>query len=157
VLGIDPGSAASGWALVLSEGNRYRLVEYGVVRPRGNSRAERLADLARRLSEITERLAPDCAAVESSFTGRNPKSALALAEARGVVLATLGRKGMEVFPYSPAEIKSAMVGHGTAEKHQVAFMVVRLLGLSATPPADAADAAAVALTHLHGRRLAVRR
>jgi crossover junction endodeoxyribonuclease RuvC len=157
VLGIDPGSAASGWALVVAEGNRYRLVEHGVVRPRGNARAERLADLARRLSEITERLAPDCAAVESSFSGRNPKSALALAEARGVVLATLGRQGMEVFPYSPAEIKSAMVGHGTAEKHQVAFMVVRLLGLSATPPADAADAAAVALTHLHRRRLAIQR
>jgi crossover junction endodeoxyribonuclease RuvC len=108
-----------------------------------------LADLDRQFSELLAVLAPDCAAVESSFSGRNPRSGLTLAESRGVLLAALGRTAIPVHPYSPAQVKSAMVGHGNAEKQQVAFMVVRLLGLEKTPPSDAADAAGVALTHIH--------
>ncbi len=149
VLGVDPGSSATGWALVVAEGNRHRLEEHGVVRARGDDRAARLADLDQRFRAIVARLTPDCAAVESSFSGRNPKSGLQLAECRGVILAALGSHGLAVTPYSPAQVKSAIVGHGTAEKRQVAYMVGRLLNLPAPPPADAADAAAVALTHLH--------
>jgi crossover junction endodeoxyribonuclease RuvC len=152
ILGVDPGTRATGWALVICEGNRSHLDSYGVVRPKGADHARRLSDLDAALSTIIGRLAPDCAAVESAFSGRNPKSGLVLAESRGVVLAALGRAGIPAHPYSPAQIKSAMVGHGTAEKRQVAFMVVRLLGLDDTPPSDAADAAAVALTHMHSRR-----
>jgi crossover junction endodeoxyribonuclease RuvC len=151
VLGVDPGSRATGWALLLSTGNRVRLERYGTVRPKGSDHAARLADLGRRFAVIVAELAPDCAAVESSFSGRNPKSGLVLAESRGVLLATLGGAGVAVHPYTPAQIKSAMVGHGTAEKRQVAFMVVRLLGLDRAPPSDAADAAGVALTHIHSR------
>jgi crossover junction endodeoxyribonuclease RuvC len=94
---------------------------------------------------------PDCAAVESSFLGINPKSGIALAESRGVVLAVLGSREIEVSSYSPAQVKSAVVGHGRAEKDQVNYMVVRLLSLPNPPPADAADAMAVAITHLHSR------
>jgi crossover junction endodeoxyribonuclease RuvC len=101
-----------------------------------------------------DELVPDCAAVESGFSGRNPKSGLVLAESRGVLLAELGRAKVPVHPYTPAQVKSAMVGHGTAEKRQVAFMVVRLLGLAEPPPADAADAAGIALTHIHSRAVA---
>jgi crossover junction endodeoxyribonuclease RuvC len=110
-----------------------------------------LADLDRRFTALITELAPDCAAVESGFSGRNPKSGLILAESRGVLLAALGRIDIPVHPYTPAQVKSAMVGHGTAEKQQVAFMVVRLLGLAEAPPSDAADAAGVALTHVHSR------
>jgi crossover junction endodeoxyribonuclease RuvC len=149
VLGIDPGSRATGWALVIAEGNRYQLEKAGVVRPRGKSRHARLADLQSRLSDVVAELAPDCAAVESSFSGLNPKSGLALAESRGVILAVLGRLDLEVSSYSPAEIKSAIVGHGRAEKRQINYMVVRLLSLEKRPPSDAADAMAVALTHIH--------
>jgi len=148
VLGVDPGSAATGWALVEGGGTRHRLVDSGVIRPRGTSRAERLADLQRRLAAVVERTTPDSAAVETPFTGRNPRSALALAEARGVVLAVLGSAGVGVEPYPPAAVKTAVVGTGAAEKRQVAYMVVRLLGLDREPPSDAADAMAVALTHL---------
>lgn len=151
VLGVDPGTRATGWALLSVAGNRVQLERYGTVRPKGDDHAARLADLARRFAVVVAELAPDCAAVESSFTGRNPKSGLVLAESRGVLLATLGGAGVPVHPYTPAQIKSAMVGHGTAEKRQVAFMVVRLLGLDRTPPSDAADAAGVALTHIHSR------
>ena len=149
VLGIDPGSRATGWALVIAEGNRYRLEGAGVVRPRGENRHQRLADLQNRLATVVDQQVPDCAAVESSFSGRNPKSGLALAESRGVILAVLGRLDLDVSSYSPAEVKSAIVGHGKAEKQQINYMVVRLLNLQKSPPSDAADAMAVALTHIH--------
>jgi len=154
VLGIDPGTRATGWALVCRQGNRSRLESCGVVRPKGADHATRLADLERRFSSLVSELTPDCAAVESGFTGRNPKSGLVLAESRGVLLAVLGRFAVPVHPYSPAQVKSAMVGYGTAEKKQVAFMVVRLLGLADPPPSDAADAAGVALTHIHSSTMA---
>jgi crossover junction endodeoxyribonuclease RuvC len=131
VLGIDPGSRATGWALVIAEGNRYHIESAGVVRPAGSNRPQRLGDLQRRLESIVKDLAPDCAAVESSFSGINPKSGLALAES------------------SPAQVKSAIVGHGRAEKRQIKYMVVRLLNLDDSPQADTADAMAVALTHIH--------
>lgn len=152
VLGVDPGSAATGWALIRADGNRRQLESHGVVRPRGRERAERLADLDRRFSAVVSDIAPDFAAVESPFSGRNPKSALSLAECRGVILAALGRHGVATWSYPPAEIKSAIVGHGTALKQQVAYMVTRLLSLDSVPPADAADAMAVALTHLQTKR-----
>jgi crossover junction endodeoxyribonuclease RuvC len=149
VLGVDPGSRATGWALVTAEGNRSRLELSGVVRPRGEARHHRLADLSHRFAEVIGELAPDCAAVEASFSGLNPKTGLALAESRGVILAVLGRNQLDVISYSPAEVKSAIVGHGRAEKRQINYMVVRLLGLAKPPPSDAADAMAVALTHIH--------
>ncbi len=150
VLGVDPGSSATGWALVVATGNRNRLEAAGVIRPRGGDRPLRLADLAARLDERIASLSPDVAAVELAFLGRNPRSGLALAEARGVILATLGRHGLPVRGLTPAAVKSAVVGTGRAEKHQVVFMVVRLLGLAKPPARDAADAIAVALSYLHG-------
>ena len=149
VLGIDPGSRATGWALVIAEGNRYSLENGGVLRPKGENRPERLADLQPRLVELVAGLTPDCAAVESSFSGLNPKTGLALAESRGVILAVLGCNDLPVSSYSPAEVKKAIVGTGRAEKRQINYMVVRLLRLADQPPEDAADAMAVALTHIH--------
>jgi crossover junction endodeoxyribonuclease RuvC len=107
----------------VAEGNRYRLEAAGVVRPKGGDRVARLANLERRFAELLEGLRPDCAAVESSFSGRNPRSGLALAESRGVILATLGRSAIVTSSYSPAEVKSAIVGHGRAEKQQIVYMV----------------------------------
>ena len=153
VLGVDPGTRATGWALVVTEGNRSQLESSGTVRPKGDDHAARLADLYRRFSRVVADLAPDCAAVESSFSGRNPRSGLTLAESRGVVLSSLGRAEVPTHSYTPAQVKSAMVGYGNAEKRQVAFMVVRLLGLGTEPSADAADAIGVALTHIHSHHL----
>jgi len=153
VLGVDPGSRATGWALIVTSGNTSQLEDFGIIRPKGSEHASRLADLDEKFSVVISDLAPECAAVESGFTGRNPKSGLVLAESRGVLLAALGRAVIPVHPYTPAQVKSAMVGHGTAEKTQVAFMIVRLLGLTEVPPSDAADAAGVALTHIHSRVL----
>jgi crossover junction endodeoxyribonuclease RuvC len=134
---------------VIAEGNRYRLECAGVIRPRGDQRHRRLSDLQGRLARVVEDLAPDIAAVESSFSGSNPRSGLALAESRGVILAVLGGLDIEVSSYTPAQVKSAIVGHGRAEKQQINYMVVRLLCLADPPASDAADAMAVALTHVH--------
>ena len=151
IIGIDPGSRATGWAVVTTEGNRYQLLGSGVIRPKGDDRAARLADLARRMAKVLEEFSPDQAAVETPFTGRNPRSTIVLAEARGALLSVLGSAGIGVTDYTPAEVKKSIVGHGRAEKLQVAFMVSRLLGLHQAPPHDAADAMAVALTHIHHR------
>ncbi len=151
VIGIDPGSSATGWAVLTAEGNRYHLLDFGVIRPKGDDRAARLADLAERMTTVIQEFSPDQAAVETPFTGRNPRSTVILAEARGALLSALGSAKIGVTDYTPAEVKKSIVGHGRAEKVQVAFMVSRLLGLRQAPPHDAADAMAVALTHIHHR------
>lgn len=148
ILGVDPGSAATGWAVIESAGSRVTLAAAGVIRTGSGERPVRLARLDTALSDVVARHLPDAAAVESSFSGRNPRAGLALAESRGVALAVLGKAGVAVTSYTPAQVKSAVVGYGRAEKGQVVYMVVRLLGLEKQPAQDAADAMAVALTHL---------
>ena len=103
--------------------------------------------------EIVATWAPESAAVETPFFGRFPKSALQLAESRGAILAALGQAGVPVSDYSPAQVKTAVVGFGGAEKEQVIFMVCRLLSLKEPPPSDAADAMAVALAHIQAQPL----
>lgn len=148
VLGIDPGSAATGWALLEGSGMRAKVIAHGVLRERAKDRATRLGALCRALEGILDEHRPDEIAIESPFSGLNPRSGLVLAETRGALLAAVGRHGMCSATYSPAEVKKAVVGNGRAEKSQVAYMVVRLLALEQAPPEDAADAMAVALTHL---------
>jgi crossover junction endodeoxyribonuclease RuvC len=148
VLGVDPGSSATGWALLDGDGARSSLQEAGVLRLRSPERAPRLAELEARFGAIVDRLRPECAAVEAPFAGRNLRTSLALAESRGVIVAVLGRFALPVASYTPALVKSAVVGHGRADKGQVVYMVTRLLHLTRAPARDAADAMAVALTHL---------
>jgi crossover junction endodeoxyribonuclease RuvC len=148
ILGVDPGSSATGWALLVGDGAHGSLQELGVVRVGPGERAPRLAELERRFAAIVDRLRPDCAAVESPFVGRNLKTSLALAESRGVIIAVLGRFVVPVASYTPALVKSAVVGHGRAEKAQIVYMVTQLLRLPRPPARDAADAIAIALTHL---------
>jgi len=152
VLGIDPGSSATGWALVRKSGNHFSLEGGGVIRPIGESRPARLGNIASGIEILIEKHHPEEAAVETPFSGKNPKSAIALAEARGVILGALGKNGVPVTGYSPAEVKKSIVGTGRAEKSQVIFMVRRLLGLDYDPPSDAADAMAIALTHINMQR-----
>jgi crossover junction endodeoxyribonuclease RuvC len=127
-----------------------RLVECGVVRTRADlALAARLAILFDGMTEILERHRPDAVAVEGLFHGRNARSALILGHARGVVLLAATRAGLAVAEISPAEVKRAVTGTGSATKPQVGAMVMRLLHLTSSPaPADAADGVAIALTHL---------
>ena len=151
ILGVDPGSRATGYGVVELEGSRLRRVAGGVIRPGEGSLGQRLADIQARLAAVIEEFGPDCTAVEGVFAGRNARSALTLGHARGVALAVLAASGLETGEYSPAQVKLAVVGHGSAAKLQVQRMVQRLLGLVEPPTADEADALAVAICHGHSQ------
>jgi crossover junction endodeoxyribonuclease RuvC len=152
ILGIDPGSNATGYGVVAVEGSRLRRLGSGTIRTRGESLGERLAFLQRALGQRIAELAPDAAALESVFSAKNVRSALVLGHARGVALAACASAGLETDEYTPAQVKVAVTGYGRAEKLQVMLMVQRLLGLDAAPASDEADALAVAVCHGLSRR-----
>jgi crossover junction endodeoxyribonuclease RuvC len=146
-LGVDPGSRHCGWGVIEQEGSRLQAVAWGRISPpAGTELPSRLALVAAGIEAAVTAHAPAAAAVECIYHGISSRSLIVLAEARGVVLATLCRLGLAVDELSPAEVKSAITGSGRADKQQVARMVRLLLGLAAAPLAeDAADALAVAL------------
>ena len=151
MLGIDPGTATLGYGVVTgSAGRPAQLVECGVVRTRaGEPLHMRLAQIFDGVSGLVQRHAPGAVAIEGLFHGRNARSALVLGHARGVVLLAAAQANVHVVEISPAEVKRAVTGTGSATKPQVSAMVMRLLRLASEPaPADAADGVAIALTHL---------
>lgn len=149
ILGIDPGTEATGYGAIESNGDRHRLVEYGVLAsPSSFTFAEKLRFIHTKLLSVIERCRPDRLAVESLFYAANVKSALKLGHVRGVTLLAGVSRGLPIDEYSPLEIKQAVVGYGRAGKVQVQKMVALLLDLDTPPePYDAADALAVALCH----------
>lgn len=149
VLGVDPGSRLCGYAVVdVVDGRQCRYVECGVLTPeRGGTAEIRLGNIACWLTDVINELRPTVMAVEDVFCGANPRSALALAQARGTVLAVAGLSGLIVHSYAPTLIKQSITGKGNAPKIQVAKMAGALIGLTHVPQADAADALAVAMTH----------
>lgn len=151
VLGVDCGSVVTGVGILEANGRGYRLLHFGAIRPRvSHPFPARLAYIYRELSALVDRFQPHSVAIEQVFQARNVKSALQLSQVRGVVQLAAALAGLPVQEYSALSVKKSVVGYGQAEKHQVQRMVQRLLGLSAAPePADAADALAVALCHLH--------
>jgi crossover junction endodeoxyribonuclease RuvC len=152
ILGIDPGSRVCGYGVVDERGGELAYVECGVLTaPEHCPMEERLGEIARGLREVIGELSPQVVAVEDVFSHQNPRSALALAQARGMALAVVGLCGLRVASYAPALVKKAVSGSGRADKAQIARMVQALIGLRSLPRADAADALAVAITH--GRRL----
>ena len=148
ILGIDPGSRVCGYGVIDEIGGELQYVECGVLTaPAGRATEVRLGEIARALREVIVELAPAVVAVEDVFSHQNPRSALALAQARGMVLAVIGLAGLSVASYPPASVKKAVSGSGRADKAQVARMVQVLIGLKSLPRADATDALAVAITH----------
>lgn len=150
VLGIDPGTRKLGFAVVEKQGNRLLPLAHGVV---DVSKLEtldlRLLQIAKEINAVIDEFAPTEAAMETVFRGRNVKTALTAAEGRGAVRLVLAQRELPLSEYAPTEIKRAVVGRGAADKIQVAFMVKTLLSLDSTPKPDAADALAIAITHLH--------
>jgi crossover junction endodeoxyribonuclease RuvC len=155
VLGIDPGTVATGYGVVEEQGDTLRAVTYGAVTTRATLPfAQRLLRIHQELQTLLVRTRPDCAAVEAVFFAKNVQSALRLGQARGVALLALAQAAVEIHEYSALEVKQAVTSYGRAEKGQVQEMVRLLLGLEETPqPADAADALAVAICHHHAARL----
>lgn len=149
-MGVDPGSACTGWGVLALEGNRLDYRASGVVKmPRPLPLHERLLLLHRALDEVVTEHAPQQMAVEEVFYARNVRSALVLAHARGVVLLAASAHGLELAEYSARLVKQALVGYGNAEKHQVQDMVQRLLAPGRDMGEDESDALAVAVCHAH--------
>ena len=149
ILGIDPGLATIGFGFVQKSGDKYRAVEYGAIITKPHQIIEkRLAEIYDGMTELLERHRPDCVAIEELFFNSNSTTAIDVAMARGVVLLTAYKKGVDVYEYTPLEVKSSVVGYGRAEKQQVQYMVKLMLDLKETPkPDDTADALALALCH----------
>jgi len=154
ILGLDPGSIATGYGLVERRGGHVVYVAHGTLRPpRAGTLPDRLAFLHREIARIVAEHRPEFAAVERIFAGRSVRAALVLGQARGVALAAVAACGIPISELSPQQVKLAVTGSGAAEKTQVQAMVRRLLGLATAPPRDAADALAVALCCAHAGRL----
>jgi crossover junction endodeoxyribonuclease RuvC len=147
-LGIDPGTALLGYGVVES-GDDPQMIDFGAIATSSDrSMPDRLSELFDRVSELIASYRPDVLAVEQLFFARNVTTAIAVGQARGVVLLAAARAGVPVVEYSPSEVKHAVVGYGKADKSQMQEMVRIILGLDSVPhPDDAADALAVALCH----------
>ncbi|HUI76161.1 MAG TPA: crossover junction endodeoxyribonuclease RuvC [Candidatus Acidoferrum sp.] len=154
VLGVDPAAAGpTGYGIIESDGRRSRMLHYGALsvadKIRNGSAGVALRAVHEKICALIAEFEPDVLAVESIFTALNIKTALRLAEVRGVVLLAAAQHGLEVHSYAPREIKSSVAGFGNADKRQMQLMVRAILSMQETPdPADAADALAVALCHV---------
>jgi crossover junction endodeoxyribonuclease RuvC len=154
-LGIDPGTATTGYGLVrLTRDGDLVAVAFGIIStPKDSLAPARLETLYNQLRALLKKHKPETAAVEKLFFQRNVSTALAVGQARGVVMLALQQARVEAFEYTPNEVKQAVAGYGSADKRQVQEMVRALLGLDSIPkPDDAADALAIAITHLNTKR-----
>ena len=156
VLGIDPGTASTGYGVVRSTGSRLYPITGGVITTRAGVAAERrLADIHARVGELLDEHAPEAMAIEELYFGVNVRTAFAVGQARGVIMLAAGQRGVASRSYTPQQVKAAVCGNGRADKEQVGRMVARLLGLPAAPTPDhTADALAVAICDLNRAPLA---
>lgn len=156
VLGIDPGTAITGFGLLYeNEKGGIEVIDYGVILTDSSiSLPERLVVLNQKLKDIILLHRPTCGAVEKLFFQKNVKTALAVGQSRGVVLYTIAEAGLPLSEYTPLEVKQAIAGYGKADKLQVQEMVRILLGLDSIPePDDASDALAIAICHIHSNKM----
>ena len=155
ILGIDPGTAICGYSIIDYKGNKFSLLEYGVVKtPAHTDLEKRLLTIYDELKELIENFKPQFLAVEDLFFNTNAKTALSVGHARGVVLLLGAMMGLEVYSYTPLQVKQSVVGYGRAEKKQVQEMVKLIMNMEKIPkPDDAADAIAVAICHGHSYKM----
>ena len=154
ILGIDPGYAIVGWGVLEYSGNSFKTLGYGSIQTPAHTDADsRLLEIYRGMKAVIEKYKPAQMAVEELFFNTNSKTAIMVAQARGVILLSARLMGVEVFEYTPLQVKQAVVGYGRAEKRQVMLMTQTILGLSKLPrPDDAADALALAVCHAHSAK-----
>ena len=159
ILGIDPGVAIVGFGLIESDRGSQQMLQYGAINTAaGLPLATRLVQIERDMEELLRQFKPDEVAVEELFFSKNITTGIAVAHARGVILATIEKAGIPVYEYTPMQVKQAVVGYGLAEKNQVMDMTKRLLKLRAVPkPDDAADALAIAICHARSATSLLRR
>ena len=154
ILGIDPGFAIVGYGIIKYENYKFSVLEYGAITTKaGEEMFSRFKKIHDELSKIIERTKPDVMAIEELFFNSNQKTAINVAQARGVLLLAALNKNIPIFEYTPLQVKQATVGYGRAEKNQVQQMVKMLLKLNEIPkPDDTADALAIAVCHAHSHK-----
>jgi crossover junction endodeoxyribonuclease RuvC len=155
ILGLDPGTAITGFGLLRVEQGRTTVMDYGTLETsKGPSDADRLLHVFDEAEALLRRARPDAIAIEHLFFGRNVSTMLSVGRASGVLLLAAAKAGIEIAEYTPMQVKMAVVGVGNAEKKQVQFMVTRILNLKETPkPDDVADALALAICHAHSYKI----
>jgi len=155
IMGIDPGFAITGYGIIKYEGNRFTVKEYGaVLTETSDSFPERLRILSNKIKTLIKIYNPDAFAIEELFFNKNIKTAISAAQGRGAAIVAAADCGIDIFEYTPLQVKQAVVGYGRAEKSQIQQMVKIILNLSEIPkPDDVADALAVAICHAHSYRL----
>lgn len=161
ILGIDPGYAIVGYGVLEYKNNKFRVIEYGAITTDASmDMFDRFKSIYDDICEVMERTKPDFMAIEELFFNSNQKTAINVAQARGVILLAAMNLGIQIFEYTPLQVKQAVAGYGRAEKKQVQQMVKLLLGLKEVPrPDDTADAVAIAICHGHSynpRRIPIR-
>jgi crossover junction endodeoxyribonuclease RuvC len=151
ILGIDPGTAITGYGLLEAQGNKLKAVDYACVRTPANMPLEhRLLAIHGAVEDLIKQYKPTHLAVEELFFNKNVRTALSVGHARGVIILAGVSAGLEVFEYTPLQVKQSVVGYGRADKAQVQFMVKTILNLPEIPkPDDVADALAIAICHTH--------
>ena len=149
ILGIDPGLRITGFGVIEKQGNKLGYIASGTIKTLDIDLPSRLKTILQGVAEVVATYRPDCAAIEKVFVNVNPQSTLLLGQARGAAICALVNADLAVAEYTALQVKQAVVGQGKAQKQQVQDMVQRLLALSGTPTADAADALGVAITHAH--------
>lgn len=158
ILGVDPGTATTGYGLIKEEKGKISLIDYGSIETSSETESpKRLDEIFEGLCEVIKKYRPDEAAIEELFFAANVKTAIAVGHARGVLVLACEKSKLPVFEYTPLQIKQALIGYGRAEKKQIQEMVKVFLNLKEIPkPDDAADALAVAICHIHSRRMNAR-
>jgi crossover junction endodeoxyribonuclease RuvC len=157
VLAIDPSLRSTGYAVIEKVGTKMTALEYGTIKNAANLlQTGCLVAIHERVRALIEKHQPECAAFESVIFVQSMKTAIVLGTARGAALLAAAQRGLTIHEYAPRRVKQGVVGHGGAQKGQVAFMVRALLGLTETPTSDAADALAIGITHFQTMASAVR-
>lgn len=155
VLGVDPGTATTGWAVLEEKRGIIKSLAYGIISTsQKKPAAKRLGEIHRDLEKIIKKYKPDEAAVEDIFFFKNLKTAVKVSESRGAVLLTLEKNKLKIASYTPLQVKQALTGYGRAEKRQIQIMVKNILNLKSIPKSDdAADAIAIAICHINSRKI----
>lgn len=155
VLGLDPGTATTGWAVIEEKKGKLVPLAFGhISTPKNTAESKRLLEINRDVLKVIRKYKPQEAAVEKLFFFKNKKTIIAVGQSRGSLLLTLEENRVKVFGYTPLQVKQALTGYGRAEKKQVQLMVKNILNLKSIPqPDDTADAIAIAVCHIHSRKL----
>lgn len=155
IIGVDPGYAIVGIGVIEYNGNRFRPLEYGAITtPAGMPTVDRLKKIYDEMTLLIDKYHPDAVAIEELFFNSNQKTAINVAQARGVILVSVTNRGVPIFEYTPLQVKQSVTGYGRADKQQIQQMVKTLLNLNVIPkPDDAADGLALAICHAHSNKI----